>query len=101
MCVTSFDPLRVYIYKEGLVRFATERYSADTRDFGRKKMHITNYSVNSKGDGFVHNTSAEEDGTGSKWSLTALRRRFQEDGLDWGACWADIKDVVVKARLLR
>lgn len=96
-CVTSFDPLRVYVYKEGLVRFATEKYSADIRDAGRKKMHITNYSVNSKGEGFIHNTSAEDDGVGSKWSLAALRRRFRQDGLDWERCWADIRDVVVKA----
>ena len=25
--VTSFDPLKVYIYKEGLARFATQNYS--------------------------------------------------------------------------
>lgn len=24
VCVTSFDPLKIYIYKEGLVRFATQ-----------------------------------------------------------------------------
>lgn len=28
VAVTSFEPLRIYIYKEGLTRFATETYSA-------------------------------------------------------------------------
>lgn len=25
--VTCYDPLRIYVYREGLVRFASERYS--------------------------------------------------------------------------
>ena len=28
--VTSFNPLTVYIYNDGLVRFATEKYSLDS-----------------------------------------------------------------------
>ena len=28
VAVTSFDPLRIYVYKEGLARFASEEYSA-------------------------------------------------------------------------
>jgi tubulin polyglutamylase TTLL4 len=27
--VTSFDPLKIYLFKEGLVRFATEAYSTN------------------------------------------------------------------------
>ena len=29
--VTSFNPLRIYMYNDGLVRFATEKYSNDPR----------------------------------------------------------------------
>lgn len=44
--VTSFDPLKVYINSEGLVRLATERYSASTSTLRQRMMHLTNYSVN-------------------------------------------------------
>ena len=27
VCITSYEPLRIYIYKEGLVRFASEKYT--------------------------------------------------------------------------
>jgi tubulin polyglutamylase TTLL4 len=65
--VTSFDPLRVYIYKEGmprslslgLVRFATEKYS--TKNLKKRFIHLTNYSVNKKADHYVPNTNQEAD----------------------------------------
>lgn len=44
--VTGFDPLKVYLYREGLVRFATENYSVAPRSLKKRYMHLTNYSVN-------------------------------------------------------
>ena len=44
--VTSFDPLRVYVYKDGLVRFATEKYSNNPKNLKKRYMHLTNYSIN-------------------------------------------------------
>ena len=32
VAVTSLNPLRIYMYEEGLVRFATAEYSAPTND---------------------------------------------------------------------
>ena len=45
--VTSVDPLKVYIYSEGLTRFATEPYSTPSDDNqGSARMHLTNTAVN-------------------------------------------------------
>jgi len=45
--VTSWDPLRVYVYKEGLTRFATEEYTTASNKKSRF-IHLTNYSLNKK-----------------------------------------------------
>lgn len=50
--VSSYDPLRVYIYKEGLARFASETYSSKINK-DNKFMHLTNYSINKKNENFV------------------------------------------------
>ena len=44
--VTCFDPLRIYVFEEGLVRFATEQYKLNKRTIKKRYTHLTNYSVN-------------------------------------------------------
>ena len=53
--VTSFNPLKVYMYNDGLVRFATEKYSNDAKNLTKKYVHLTNFSVNKKNPKFVKN----------------------------------------------
>ena len=51
--VTSFDPLKIYVYKEGLARFATQEYQQQKGAMGNKFVHLTNYSINKKSENFV------------------------------------------------
>jgi len=52
--VTSFDPLRIYIYREGLVRFASEKYSNEAFTEEKAKFsHLTNYSINKNNENYV------------------------------------------------
>ena len=51
--VTSYDPLRVYIYREGLVRFASEKYDLSKFSDETKFSHLTNYSINKKNENYV------------------------------------------------
>jgi hypothetical protein len=50
--VTNFDPLKVYVYNEGLVRFASEPYNIETIK-SNVYAHLTNYSINKKSENFV------------------------------------------------
>ena len=57
--VTSFCPLKVYIYNDGLVRFATEPYTNDPKAIGAKFVHLTNFSINKKNTKFVKNNDLD------------------------------------------
>ena len=48
--VTSFHPLRVSLYREGLARFSTEKYAGAAHD--NVMAHLTNTSVRT-GSGVV------------------------------------------------
>ena len=54
--VTGVNPLRAFIYKEGLARFATEKYmSPQGSNLSNLCMHLTNYAINKDADGFIQN----------------------------------------------
>ena len=94
--VTSFDPLKIYLYKEGLARFATQNYTTDFKDLSKKYIHLTNFSVNKNAPNYVKNKDSNQDGVGSKWSHTALKAKYEEMGINVSQLFDKIKDVIVK-----
>ena len=55
--VTSLEPLKIYIFKEGLVRLATVPYSTAKSSLKQRFVHLTNYSVNKKAETYTKNTT--------------------------------------------
>lgn len=52
--VTDADPLRVFVYNDGLVRFCTTKYvPPETGNLKNSQMHLTNYAVNKNAENFV------------------------------------------------
>ena len=94
--VTSFLPLRAYIYENSFVRFATEEYKNE--DFVNLFRHITNFTINSKNPKFVIDENSESGGT--NWSLKAFKKyMIEERGVDFDKIDESIKDIVVKSLL--
>jgi tubulin polyglutamylase TTLL4 len=59
--VSSFDPLRVYLFHEGLARFATEKYSTSTKELSKRYVHLTNWSVNKHSQNYQINKDPNAD----------------------------------------
>jgi hypothetical protein len=96
--VTCIDPLRVYVFKEGLARFATHEYQ-QTSEGGKedKFMHLTNYSINKKSANFVQSENLEHDDSGSKWSLSAFCSHLEMINTDMDLFWSRIYDIILKS----
>lgn len=96
--VSSMCPLRVYLYEEGLTRFASEPFAPISISKSRF-IHLTNYSVNKKNALFQQNCDEKADNIGHKWSLSALFRHLEAEGRDIDLLWARIYDLIVKTVL--
>lgn len=110
--VISYDPLKIYINEEGLVRLATEKYSASVDTLESRTMHLTNYSVNKMSPAFVQNTDGRDGGAAKlseegenpeedeprafKLTFAELRANLEARGLDYDAMWSRTKDLVIK-----
>uniref|UniRef100_A0A8C2W7B2 Tubulin polyglutamylase TTLL4 n=1 Tax=Chinchilla lanigera TaxID=34839 RepID=A0A8C2W7B2_CHILA len=93
--VTSYDPLRIYLFSDGLVRFASCKYSTSAKNLGNKFMHLTNYSVNKMNAEYQANAD-EMACQGHKWALKALWKYLNQKGIRSSTIWKQIKDIVVK-----
>ena len=51
--LSSVQPLRIFLFREGLVRVCTQKYAPLEKNMGDTRMHLTNYSINKDADSFV------------------------------------------------
>ncbi|XP_054651709.1 tubulin polyglutamylase TTLL5 isoform X2 [Dunckerocampus dactyliophorus] len=97
--VTSYDPLLIYVYEEGLARFATVKYDRTAKNIKNTFMHLTNYSVNKKSSDYVSCDDPEVEDYGNKWSMSAVLRYLRHEGKDTTLLMRQVEDLIIKAVL--
>ncbi|EGR32668.1 tubulin-tyrosine ligase family protein, putative [Ichthyophthirius multifiliis] len=64
------EPLRTYIFKEGIARFATEEYESPNKEnLENLYMHLTNYAINKDNSNFEFNQDENKMDKGHKRSI--------------------------------
>lgn len=95
--VFGVEPLRLFLYKDGLTRLATELYQPlNNGNLDDVCMHLTNYAVNKYSNNFIQNKDAKVDSVGHKRSLKYTLRYLKNRGEDVEELWEGIKDIIIK-----
>ncbi|ETO63216.1 hypothetical protein F442_18861 [Phytophthora nicotianae P10297] len=100
--VTSYDPLCIYLFNDGLVRFCTEKYSTSKSALQNPFGHLTNYSINKKNAAAFQKNQDTQDElhtlSSSKWSLQMLFKylRDQDKTRDLENFQQALEDLIVK-----
>ncbi|PWA21407.1 hypothetical protein CCH79_00003344 [Gambusia affinis] len=90
--VTSCDPFRIFMFKEGLARFCTRKYNEPTQsNVDDVCMHLTNYSINKNSENFVR-----DENCGSKRKLSSLNKHLEHLNYNTEKMWTDIEDIIIK-----
>ena len=98
--VLSCDPLKIFLYQDGIVRFATKKYQPLCQKVNRDQlnnycMHLTNYAVN-KGQGEFKMATSVNDETSHKRSFRKVLKRLRKEENDVDKMMGEIKDLIVK-----
>ncbi|XP_048002882.1 uncharacterized protein LOC125239285 isoform X2 [Leguminivora glycinivorella] len=94
--VTSVHPLRIYLFKDGLARFASVKYNDELTSLNDRYMHLTNYSINRLSKNYTPNEDFAAC-EGHKWTLQSLFQYLKsEKNVDVDALWSSMKDLVIK-----
>ena len=79
--INGIAPLRMYMYQDGLARFATVPYkSPNPQNMNNLCMHLTNYAINKTSEDFEQ--AAGDDSVGSKRSYLATLQILREQNGD-------------------
>lgn len=100
--VTSCKPLRVYLFRDGLVRLCTQKYlKPNPGNVAMRCMHLTNYAINRHSENFQGNETLGACDIGSKrslrWFMDFLANEKGQRRSD--ALWSRMGAMVVKVIL--
>ncbi|OHT06806.1 Tubulin-tyrosine ligase family protein [Tritrichomonas foetus] len=99
VAVPSLDPLRVYIFDNGLVRLATLPYKENLEHPEEVAAHLTNFSINRDKEGFIATDDVANDGKGNKWSHAPLWPFLESVGFSSDEIKRKIEDAVTQVIL--
>ena len=95
--VTGLAPFRIYLYTEGLVRFASEEYSTNIKDLTQNYRHLTNISLNKKNlNSFIEANDLDTE-EGNRWSFQAYEEYCKRNNIDFKNIFEQMKDNSIKA----
>ena len=96
--ITGLKPLRIYFYREGLVRIAAKNYTLEENSIHNRFVYLTNIGVNSQSKDFiVPNLTNIENA--NVWNLETYSNHLRKINIDYIKIRNKIKDIIIKSMI--
>ena len=94
--ITGLKPLRIYFYKEGLVRIAAEKFFLNESSINNKFIHLTNTAINKFSKNFIKPNNSQNRNSNT-WNIFMYKNFLKEKNIEWDIVKEKIKDIIIKS----
>ena len=95
--ITSFNPLRIYLNNEGIIRIASEKFSLSLTEIENPFIHLTNFAINEKNVKF--NINDKESFNSNIWNFSMFKNYLSKMNINFKTIYDRIKDIIIKSFL--
>ena len=94
--ISGLKPLRIYLYKEGLVRIAARKYTLKNRSLTNKFIHLTNTGINKYHKDYVY-PKTYNDPNANIWNLNTYYKYLKKNKIQKKTIFDEIGDIIIKS----
>lgn len=94
--ISGLKPLRIYLYKKGLVRRASSAFNISIEEIQNRYMFLTNTGINQKNEKYIF-PHESNDSNANIWNLDTYKRYLRSKNVDYDVIHEKIKDIAIKS----
>ena len=98
--VSTIKPIKLYLYNEGLVRIASEKYHFNMKQKQDKYSYLTNLYINKKNKNkFIYPKNVKNMEDSNLWNLETYRKYCARNNINYDKLNNEIADIFIKMML--
>ena len=95
--VSTIKPLKLYLYNEGLVRLASEKYNFSVSDPHNKYSFLTNLFINKKNKKkFIYPKNMKNMEDSNLWNLDTFQKYCARNNINYEKLYSEVGDIFIK-----
>ena len=95
--VSTIKPLKLYLYNEGLVRLASEKYNFNVSDPQNKYAYLTNLFINKKNaNKFIYPRNLPNMEDSNLWNLETFQKYCARNNINYDKLKDEVSDIFIK-----
>ena len=95
--VSTIKPMKLYLYNEGLVRLASEKYNFNINETQNRFSFLTNLFINKKNKNkFIYPKNLENMEDSNLWNLETFRKYCARNNINFDKLNNEIADIFIK-----